>query len=483
MALREVLARFGIQVDGANQLRTTDRLASSLIASLAAMGPTVDRVIQGVGAFVNETLRMGDSLDKTSRQVGLTTDQLQRWQFNAQRAGVEATEMRQALVALQRASFMAARGTGDQATAFRRLGISVRDSSGNLKSVNDLMLEVADGLQNTENSTERVALSQILMEETGSRLLPMFAEGAEGVRRLNERFEELGGGLDRGVIDASVEAVDALADFGVATDTLRSRLAAALLPTLNRGIDTLNDMIGAFLRVTQNGAFVEAIFIAIGIAITQIGIAIVRTMLPAFRRAALSFLKWALFVLVIEDLIVLFRGGRSVIGAFIDELFGIGTAARWVHDLKEAFEGILLAIREIRRLGIIEGLRGEDPRASGRADSVEEGMRRQAASAARRGQVVPREGEDFQAALLRTNAMRAREGLAPVNVQGPGMTATAPSGRRGNTTNNVEINSPITIQTSGNASDQALTNQLDQILNQRNREAAAALGQAGGTED
>jgi hypothetical protein len=83
-------------------------------------------------------------------------------------------------------------------------------------------------------------------------------------------------------------------------------------------------------------------------------------LLPVILQILPFFLIWAAaiatVVLVVDDLLTLFEGGDSVIGRFLDEMFGIGTAARVAAFVQRAWAAFIVWIRTqaipfIQRLG------------------------------------------------------------------------------------------------------------------------------------
>ncbi len=317
MALRDVLARFRIQVDG-RQLNRASSGVSGLIGNLRTLGAVLigSALIRGMRTFITQTITMGDELDKTSRQVGLTAQELQSWGFAAERAGVDARAMQSSLTRLQRAAFEAGQGNAQYARTFRRLGINVRDGNGELRSANDLMLLMADGLGGLDNATERVAISQILMGRSGARLLPMFADGSEGVRRLQERFRQLGGGMSEDFVRQSAAAQDALTDFDVAFTGIKTTMASAFLPALTRAIVGLANLGGAFVRLIRDSQVLKATLITLGVIFSSGMALFALAMIVPLIALALIVAAVVAIILIVEDLLAAFRGGPSVIGGF-----------------------------------------------------------------------------------------------------------------------------------------------------------------------
>src|SRR5699024_11817615 len=132
----------------------------------------------------------------------------------------------------QRRMGRAADGNERYAQAFGELGVSLRDSEGNLRGIDDVLPEIADGFARVTDETDRARLATTIMNNAGMELLPMLARGAEGIDELRERAQELG-------IVLSDEGVDALAAYEQKTSELqaqfrgvRNELSAALIPLL-----------------------------------------------------------------------------------------------------------------------------------------------------------------------------------------------------------------------------------------------------------
>jgi hypothetical protein len=56
---------------------------------------------------------------------------------------------------------------------------------------------------------------------------------------------------------------------------------------------------------------------------------------------------FALIVIAIDDIYTAFTGGKSVIGDFIDSIFGVGTTEQVVSQLKDNFNNLMVALGEV----------------------------------------------------------------------------------------------------------------------------------------
>jgi len=195
-----------------------------------------------------------------------------------------------------------------------------------------------------------------------------------------------------------------------------------LLPILSRALDAFGRFTRAVGAMAENSSALEAVIALLvgGAAALSIAFAV-----PTLQIVGIA-VAIALLFLVVEDLITLFRGGESVIGEFIDAMFGVGAAETTVRNLTQAWEGLIIAVQTGLAL-----LNGEDaPTASGRAQnrtSAQAGndQRRQAAIS---GRVVGERGQSFEEALAASNAIRQEEGLALFDANGL-IPDEAPAGR------------------------------------------------------
>jgi len=342
MALREILARFAFKVDPSG-LKKADKGITGMIGKFQAFGAAVagTAVIGGIKNFITDVVDAGDALGKTATQLGLSSDQLQAWQAAAGFAGVESTQFNQSMRVLQKNTLLASQGSKQAADAFKMLGVDIEDANGNLKTGDQLMREVGISLNGLENSTERVALAQQLMGRSGAMLLPLFKDGEAGLDATLRALDRFGGGLSKDLIPLAEAAQDRFAEWEIATTSLKSRVMVALLPMLNSIVLSLSKAGAAISKFLGKGEAMKAILIVLGGVLAKLAIGkFGMSLLKLGRAAALPALKLALLILLVEDLIVLFKGGDSLIGRFLDKLFGAGSSKAVVKAITDITSAI-----------------------------------------------------------------------------------------------------------------------------------------------
>lgn len=352
MALREIIARFGFQVDQKGIKKANSGIAS-VMSKLGALGVVLGAgaVARGLKNFIVSMVDAGDKLGKTATQLGLSGKELQGWQAAAGFAGVESEKFNQSLRILAKNGNAVAQGNKGMADKFAQLGVTVTDSSGKLKSSNAIMRETGLALGAMENRTEAVALAQELMGRTGAALLPLFVKGEAGLDGALGALERFGGGLSQEVIPLTEDAQDRFAEFGIATLSLKSKIAVAILPTLNQLTLGLSRTIAWISKTTGITEAFRAVIVTLGLVLAKLAVAKFGSSLLALGRAAiLPLIKFALLALVVDDLIALFSGRASVIGEFIDKIFGKGTSKAVVDGIKS----IGTAVKDLVSSGDLE---------------------------------------------------------------------------------------------------------------------------------
>jgi hypothetical protein len=341
MALRDILAQFGVKVDD-SQLKKADKSIFSTIGGLRQLGAVIAgaAVVQGVRGFIDNIRNMGDELDKSSRQLGISAKDLQEYRHAANLSGVGSEKFTQSLRLLQKNLDMAADGGKTQADLFKRLGIEVRGADDQVRSVTDVLPQLAEGLNSNRNATERTGLAFQLLGRSGALLLPMFEQGAEGLAAMRKEAEELGGGLEQDAISKAAELTDTLARWDFAMLSIKSRIATAILPIIDRAAVRITKWTVAIQKAIKGTTILETGLKVLGAAGALAAAKILKAFAPLFLKFAIWAAIIALIVVAVDDLIVTFEGGDSATRRFIDGLFGEGTTEKIVDNIKLITEDV-----------------------------------------------------------------------------------------------------------------------------------------------
>jgi hypothetical protein len=353
-ALREVFARFGVAFD-TGPLTRGNSAVNDVENALRGLGNVIAgaAVVQGIRYFTADIAAMGTELRNTALATGLSTDELQTWRAAAGAAGVAAEQFTPAIQTLRRNAENASHGAGPAVRDFYRLGITLRDSSGHLRTTDDLLQRTIEGLAGVQDPTRRTAMAMRLLGESGARLGPLFANGAEGVAEARRQIDLLGGGLSEEAIEASAEYTAQTRALDQAFTSLRGRIALFFLPALAAANQAFSRTVGGISRLADHSRLLQAAVATLGAAAVIAGTrTAVSWALAAAPFVALGVLVLGL-ILLVDDLWTGLAGGNSVLldlgQAF--ETWSAGVTEGPLRAVLDMIETIFGGIREIAAFG------------------------------------------------------------------------------------------------------------------------------------
>mgnify|MGYP003439950314 FL=1 len=334
MALREILARFGIQVDGAEQLNKLDK---SIGATKGKLGDLLGLV--GGAAIVGGFRQMAGQLDQleghivdTSAQLGLHTDELQRWELAGRLAGAEAADLATAFRFLQKNQADAAKdANGSQAKAFKELGLNIKDSTGELKASGPFLKEVGLAIAAIESPAKRTEALMTLLGKSGGKLGPLFNQGAAGLDQALAEIDKLGGPIGEDALANLGEFNDQMVKAEVSTNKLKVAIANKLYPTLTQLLEKTFGWSKGLQDATKNTQLLQSGLGILAVIAGKFAITTYGKYLPLIALFAAA-------TLLVEDLTVWLQGGNSATGALLDSLFGLGTGAEVAGKVNKAFQ-------------------------------------------------------------------------------------------------------------------------------------------------
>lgn len=187
----------------------------------------VTAAVVGFGALIAKSVSSADSIQKTADVFGMTAERVQELTYVGTKLDVELDVMTKAQQLLTKNMYLAKDGTGAQSEAFALLGLSVTDSSGNLRDSQVVMAEAITSLGKMENGTQRDALAMQIFGKSAMELNPLIKAGGDEIARLTDEAHKNGAVM-------SNEAVAGLDSFGDSVDamglSLQGIIGSALAP-------------------------------------------------------------------------------------------------------------------------------------------------------------------------------------------------------------------------------------------------------------
>lgn len=182
------------------------------------------------------------TLNRTSEALQVSTDFLQGFMVKSELSGASSEVAIKGLEKMAVNLGKAQNGSEEAEQAFHKYNITTKDSDGTLRSVEDVLGDVAELLSKTESGAQRAAIAAGIFGKAGVKLIPTLIEGREAVKGFAESF---------GLFKASPENIKS---FEVAEHAAKAAFAGAgggginLVGNILKPIHGVAGLIGAIVK-------------------------------------------------------------------------------------------------------------------------------------------------------------------------------------------------------------------------------------------
>lgn len=240
--------KFITQVAGAESaLGKFGRGAAGVATKALKMGTVLaGAAAAGITAVVLSASKAIDELAKTSKAIGIATEDLQAFRLAGQLAGLSNDQFEKALKRMIKTVSDASHGLSTAERALEVLGLTTEDLI-DLKAADQFRM-IANAVRDAGRSTATTgAVMDIFGSRVGANLIPLLSQGAEAVDTARQEIEDMGIALS--AVDAArVEAAnDAFTRLKTLIVGLGQQLTVELAPDLER-------MIKSFTELAKEGA-------------------------------------------------------------------------------------------------------------------------------------------------------------------------------------------------------------------------------------
>ena len=211
------------------------------IGGIAAAAGIVKFGKDAVDSFTN----VGTESIKLSRLTGLPIEQASRLRFAFQQTGVDADA---AGKGIQTFSKNLMSGKADKAVA--ALGLSMKDSSGHIKTMDQLLPGIADKFKGMPDGPEKTAIAMSLFGKSGASMIPFLNKGAEGIKSLEDASDKYGLTISGPMADQIKKAKASQRDWDATVQGLSVTFGATLLPVLTQVMAFIRDSVVPIIQNT-----------------------------------------------------------------------------------------------------------------------------------------------------------------------------------------------------------------------------------------
>ena len=359
----ELITKFSFE-GSTSPLKDYNSSLGKSVKLLGAMGAALGAAIFAVAKWASGVSQSLQPLFDLSEQTGVAVASIQELSFVAEQSGSSAQALESSLSGLgAKIGEAAQKGSED----FSRLGISVRNANGHVKSTDTILGELGSSFKRLGLS---MAEQQGYAEALGidSSLISMLRQTSAETEKLKQRARDLGITLSPEDIKGLKEYNESIAEMDAAMSGLKNKIAVAIVPELEDLAEGFSDLLAENQEWIVEGveATVELVvdlvdalkrlapfILATGaaFAVATIGTAGFATALGLVFSPAAGILA---ALLILDDLIVAFQGGNSVIANLFQELLGFDiqpVLKTIVSGFKEAFKVVTELVT-----GVVSGI-------------------------------------------------------------------------------------------------------------------------------
>lgn len=204
----------------------------------------------GISAMAYKAATAADDLNTLSKQSGFSTTDIQKWTYASDLVDVAVDDI---IGAAKKMKKNMTSTSEDTVEAWKRIGVSVTDSSGNLRSSTDVFYEALSGLSKIKNETERDTVAMTIFGKSADDLAGIVDDGGAALQELGNQAEDLGLILSQDALDGANkfnDVIDTLkAKSGATMSKIGNKFANALLPVAER--------VGPMLEQALNGPMLD----------------------------------------------------------------------------------------------------------------------------------------------------------------------------------------------------------------------------------
>lgn len=198
----------------------------------AVIGAALGTAVIGLAVGIKRAIDEADKLGKAAQSIGVAVEELSKLKHAADLSGVSFESLSKGLARLNRNIVEGAQGLQTPIRAFETLGIQIRNSEGSLKTVGELLPELANKFASMRDGPEKTAIAMQLLGRAGAEMIPLLNAGEAGLRAMMEEAEQLGLVIDGKTSKAAEVFNDNLTRLSRVMTGITTQIAAGLAPEM-----------------------------------------------------------------------------------------------------------------------------------------------------------------------------------------------------------------------------------------------------------
>lgn len=135
--------------------------------------------------------------------------------------------------------------------ALERYGISLRDANGEILPFDEVLGQVQDKFATLPNATEQTAFAMNVFGRSGKALIPILAQGRDGLADLEEAARAAGLVMSQEDVDAAKALTLAQRDLGAAFKGASIAIGKSFVPAMTNAVEGITSVVELVSRIPQ----------------------------------------------------------------------------------------------------------------------------------------------------------------------------------------------------------------------------------------
>lgn len=242
-------------------------------------------IVGGLGAIVKKSIDAGDELFNLQAKTGIAANALIGLGNAAKLADVDQATLGKGLTKLSVNLVKAAEGNDGLAQKFKALGVSIKDSNGQVVPADKALKQIANRFADMPDGAQKAAAAVALFGKSGANLIPLLNEGAASMEKFTFKVGE----------DFAARSDlfnDTITELGIKTQGFGLELTDALLPALQTILEVFGDLFDTDQDWTALFKVIEGVIRGIAVAIYTVVKAVdilIKNIVAAVQAASQAF--------------------------------------------------------------------------------------------------------------------------------------------------------------------------------------------------
>lgn len=215
---------------GKNLASTLASGAKTVVAAGAAIGAAATAAGTAIYGIAKSAAGTTDEIDKMSQKIGISREEYQELAFVCSQSGTDVNKLQGGMKTLTNSIDSAVNGGKTAKAMFDKLGISVKNADGSVRSQEEVLNDAVRALQGMEDGVEKAALATDLFGKEGTELMPLLNSEAGSFDEMRQQAHDLGLVLSDEAVDAGVHLTDTIDQCERSFKSIVTQIGVAVMP-------------------------------------------------------------------------------------------------------------------------------------------------------------------------------------------------------------------------------------------------------------